>query len=183
MATGFTFPAGYVHLPEIVSDEWIKQLVAEQQVIVRSRRGFAARSEWRQLRPRNEALDCRTYARAAVWLAGVDRWNDIHWRDLEEQLGLNPPSAPKPAAAANNRDRGRTAGRPNPGATCAAAKAPADRLLARLRALPQAQESGWPRMNSSSRPFRAAGIKPAAVSCCPKADAGGAADRRRSGAE
>jgi phage terminase large subunit GpA-like protein len=96
LAVGLTFPAGYVHLPEIVSDEWIKQLVAEQQVIVRSRRGFATRTEWRQLRPRNEALDCRTYARAAVWLAGVDRWSDVRWNNLEQQLGLDPPVAPNP---------------------------------------------------------------------------------------
>ncbi len=90
-----------MHLPEIVSDEWIKQLVAEQQVIVRSRRGFATRTESRQLRPRNEALDCRTYALAAVWLAGVDRWSDARWRTLEEQLGLDPPisNPPSPAIA------------------------------------------------------------------------------------
>jgi len=38
--------------------------------------------------PRNEALDCRIYARAAVWLAGADRWSDARWHGLEEQLGL-----------------------------------------------------------------------------------------------
>ena len=96
LAQGFSFPAGYVHLPDTVSDEWIKQLVAEQQVIVRSRRGFATRTEWRQLRPRNEALDARVYARAAVWLAGADRWSDIRWRSLEEQLGLTAPPVPNP---------------------------------------------------------------------------------------
>jgi phage terminase large subunit GpA-like protein len=88
---GLRYPSGYVHLSRSVSDEWIKQLVAEQQVIVRSRRGFAVRTEWRQLRPRNEALDCRVYARAAVWLAGADRWSDARWRDLELQLGLEAP--------------------------------------------------------------------------------------------
>jgi phage terminase large subunit GpA-like protein len=97
LAACFTFPAGYVHLSDLVSDEWIKQLVAEQQVIIRSRRGFATRTEWRQLRPRNEALDCRTYARAAVWLAGADRWSDVRWHGLEEQLGLQaPPFNPVP---------------------------------------------------------------------------------------
>ena len=96
---GFTFPAGYVHLPDVTSDEWIKQIVAEQQVIIRSRRGFAARTEWRQLRPRNEALDCRVYARAAVWLAGVDRWADNRWRALEIQLGLDEPEPRKPPPA------------------------------------------------------------------------------------
>jgi phage terminase large subunit GpA-like protein len=100
LAAGFTFPSGYIHLPDIVSDEWVRQLVAEQQVIIRSRRGFATRTEWRQLRPRNEALDCRVYARAAVWLAGADRWSETRWRSLEDQLGLemapepNPPESP-----------------------------------------------------------------------------------------
>jgi phage terminase large subunit GpA-like protein len=97
LAAGLTFPAGFVHLPDLVSDEWIKQLVAEQQVIIRSRRGFATRTEWRQLRPRNEALDCRIYARAAVWLAGADRWSDARWHGLEQQLGLDaPPFNPVP---------------------------------------------------------------------------------------
>jgi phage terminase large subunit GpA len=70
----------------------VQQFVAEQQIILRSRRGFAVRTEWRQLRPRNEALDCRVYARAAVWLAGADRWSNLKWRDLEIQLGLEEPA-------------------------------------------------------------------------------------------
>jgi phage terminase large subunit GpA-like protein len=102
LAQGLSFPAGYVHLPQGVSDEWIRQLVAEQQVIVRSRHGFNARTEWRQLRPRNEALDCRVYARAAVWLAGCDRWSEARWRGLEEQLGLDPPPPAAPPAPAAN---------------------------------------------------------------------------------
>lgn len=96
LAEGLRYPAGYVHLSRSgVSDEWIKQLVSEQQVIVRARRGFAVRTEWRQLRPRNEALDCRVYARAAVWLAGADRWTTRKWHDLEEQLGLEEPTTPR----------------------------------------------------------------------------------------
>jgi phage terminase large subunit GpA-like protein len=91
LAEGLRYPIGYVHLSRSVSDEWVQQLVAEQQVIVRSRRGFTVRTEWRQLRPRNEALDCRVYARAAVWLAGADRWSNAKWRDLEQQLGLEEP--------------------------------------------------------------------------------------------
>jgi phage terminase large subunit GpA-like protein len=93
----YGYPAGYVHLPLTLNDEWIKQLVAEQRVIVRGRRGWAVKTEWRQLRPRNEALDMRVYARAAVWMAGADRWTDVHWRDLETQLGLEPPPPPMPA--------------------------------------------------------------------------------------
>lgn len=93
---GATYPGGYVHLSRIAGDEWCRQLVAEQQVIVRNRRGFAVRTEWRALRPRNEALDMRVYARAAAWLAGADRWSERRWRDLEAQLGLDPPPPPAP---------------------------------------------------------------------------------------
>jgi phage terminase large subunit GpA-like protein len=95
LAEGLRYPSGYVHISRSASDEWVRQLVAEQQVIVRSRRGFVVRTEWRLLRPRNEALDCRVYARAAVWLAGADRWSDAKWRDLELQLGLEEIVAPR----------------------------------------------------------------------------------------
>jgi phage terminase large subunit GpA-like protein len=92
------YPAAYVHLPFSLTAEWCQQLVSEQMVIVRSRRGWAVRTEWRQLRPRNEALDMRVYARAAVWLAGADRWPESYWADLEQQLGVTtaPQAAPAP---------------------------------------------------------------------------------------
>jgi phage terminase large subunit GpA-like protein len=106
---GVRYPAGYVHLSTAVSDEWVKQTVAEQQVLIRSRKGFAVKTEWRQLRPRNEALDMRVYARAAAWLAGMDRWSDRTWRDLEGQLGLEPepPAGPPPAPHAVEATAGR----------------------------------------------------------------------------
>ncbi len=77
---------GTVHLPSWVESEWLKQLVAEQLVTVKTKRGFT-RLEWQKLRERNEALDSRVYARAAAWIAGADRWSDRQWTDLEEQLG------------------------------------------------------------------------------------------------
>jgi phage terminase large subunit GpA-like protein len=46
------------------------------------------RLEWQKLRERNEALDCRVYARAAAWIAGADRWPEARWADLEAQLGV-----------------------------------------------------------------------------------------------
>lgn len=88
-AEGAAFPPGSVHLPHWVENEWLKQFVAEQLVTVRTKRGFA-RLEWQKLRERNEALDCRVYARAAAWIAGADRWTDEKWRDLEDQLGAAP---------------------------------------------------------------------------------------------
>ncbi|HUF55544.1 MAG TPA: terminase gpA endonuclease subunit, partial [Thermohalobaculum sp.] len=111
---GDPFPPGTVHLPEWVDAEWLKQLVAEQLVTVRNRRGFA-RLEWQKLRERNEALDCRVDARAAAWIAGADRWSEATWRDLEQQLGTEadpgptaadaPETAPEPTAGLVRRRR------------------------------------------------------------------------------
>uniref|UniRef100_UPI0040477725 phage terminase large subunit family protein n=1 Tax=Yoonia sp. TaxID=2212373 RepID=UPI0040477725 len=85
LAEGAMFPPGTVHLPEWVESEWLKQLVAEELVTVRTKRGFA-RLEWQKLRERNEALDCRVYARAAAWIVGADRWSEARWADLEVQV-------------------------------------------------------------------------------------------------
>ena len=82
---GAAFAPGTVHLPRWTESEWLKQLIAEQLVTVRNKRGFA-RLEWQKLRERNEALDCRVYARAAAWIAGADRWSEAHWRELERQV-------------------------------------------------------------------------------------------------
>ena len=60
---------------------------------MKTRRGFT-RLEWQKLRERNEALDCRVYARAAAWIAGLDRWPERRWRDLESQLGAAATPAP-----------------------------------------------------------------------------------------
>jgi len=100
LVEGARFPAGTVHLPHWVETEWVKQLVAEQLVTVRTKRGFA-RLEWQKLRERNEVLDCRVYARAAAWIAGADRWSDAKWQDLEEQLGV--PSDDEATAGVVNR--------------------------------------------------------------------------------
>jgi phage terminase large subunit GpA-like protein len=87
IATGAKFPVGYVHLACGTDAEWVKQLVGEQLVTVKTKRGFS-RLEWQKLRERNEALDCRVHARAAAWIAGADRWTEVMWRDLESQVGI-----------------------------------------------------------------------------------------------
>ena len=74
-----------MHLPGWVDSEWLKQLVAEQLVTVRNKRGFA-KLEWQKLRERNEALDTRVYARAAAWITGADRWSEAQWQELERQV-------------------------------------------------------------------------------------------------
>jgi phage terminase large subunit GpA-like protein len=89
IAADATVPPGFIHLPQGAEAEWIKQLVAEQLVTVTTRRGFQ-KLEWQKLRERNEALDCRVYARAAAWVVGADRWAEAKWRDLEDQLWRTP---------------------------------------------------------------------------------------------
>ncbi|CAJ0888521.1 hypothetical protein R1479_04419 [Ralstonia mannitolilytica] len=88
-----TYPAGFVHLPKIDA-EFIQQLCAEQLITRRDRNGFPVR-EWQKMRERNEALDCYVYARAAASAAGLDRFEERHWRELERQLGLASPPAPE----------------------------------------------------------------------------------------
>jgi phage terminase large subunit GpA-like protein len=41
------------------------------------------------MRERNEALDCRVYARAAAWMLGIDRWTDAKWKSLEQQVAAD----------------------------------------------------------------------------------------------
>ncbi len=92
LATGAAHPPGTVHLPDWGESEWLKQLVAEQMVTVR---GFA-RLEWQNLRERNEALDCRVYARAVAWIVGADRWDEATWRSLESQAGVETKAQAAP---------------------------------------------------------------------------------------
>ena len=54
---------GYVHVPAGRPQEWFDQLAAEQ-LVTRQNGG----REWQKIRPRNEALDCRVYAYAALKL-------------------------------------------------------------------------------------------------------------------
>jgi phage terminase large subunit GpA-like protein len=101
-----------VHLPDWIDTEWLKQLVAEQLVTVRNKRGYA-HPEWQKMRERNEALDCRVYARAAAWIMGADRWDEATWRRLEEQVGVETRPEPQPVVPnKTTAPTGPTAGTP-----------------------------------------------------------------------
>jgi phage terminase large subunit GpA-like protein len=58
---------GYCHIPKTRGADWYQQLTAEK-LVTRYVKGFPVR-EWHQTRPRNEALDCRVYALAALKIA------------------------------------------------------------------------------------------------------------------
>ena len=87
-------PDGYCHLPKL-SEEYFRQLTAEQMVMVRDKRRGYMRREWQQVRARNEALDTWIYARAAGIAAGIERLTEVDWILLEGALGVKV-SAPAP---------------------------------------------------------------------------------------
>ena len=94
IAGGARMPPGTIHLPDWVESEWLKQFVGEQLVTVKTKRGFA-RLEWQKLRERNEALDTRVYARAAAWIAGLDRWSEERWAEAEREVNIDPVPMPR----------------------------------------------------------------------------------------
>lgn len=59
---------GYCHFPQhdAFDEEYFAQLTAEK-IVTRYQKGFPRR-EWVKVRPRNEALDCRVYALAAMYV-------------------------------------------------------------------------------------------------------------------
>jgi phage terminase large subunit GpA-like protein len=114
---GVPFPPGYCHFPRY-SEEYFKQLTAEQ-LVTKMVKGYR-RLEWQKMRPRNEALDCRVYARAAAARVGLDRYQEKHWRAIEERMGLPqgqsratsaPARQPAPPAKAKPRSGRRIVGR------------------------------------------------------------------------
>ena len=75
---------GYCHFPADYDEGYFKQLTAEE---LQSRvvRGFR-RYEWVKIRERNEALDCRVYARAAAAVVGIERMEEEDWARIERAL-------------------------------------------------------------------------------------------------
>jgi phage terminase large subunit GpA-like protein len=55
------------------------------------------------MRERNEALDCRVYARAAAGRVGIDRFQEKHWADLERRVGRPPEKEVKHAPQQQTR--------------------------------------------------------------------------------
>ena len=61
---------GYCHFPQGRSDEYFRMLTAEKRII-KYYKGRPKR-EWVKIRTRNEALDCRVYATAALALLNIN---------------------------------------------------------------------------------------------------------------
>lgn len=110
--SGEPYPPGYVHLSTWLGEEHCKQLVAEA-LVAKKVKGFT-RHEWQKLRERNEVLDCRTYARAAAAIIGIDRFTEAEWRAYEQSIGVRAvvPPAPQQQTTADTVQRAAQPQRP-----------------------------------------------------------------------
>lgn len=88
--SGEELPFGYCHFPEY-GEEYFKGITAEE-IVPRLVKGFR-RYQWEKVYDRNEPLDCRVYARAVAALAGVDRWDEDEWKELEDGLRVRTDDA------------------------------------------------------------------------------------------
>ena len=91
--SGEPFPAGYCHFPRY-GEEYFKQLTSESFV----------KGHWvKDPNRRNEALDCRVYARAAAAIYGIDRFTDKHWQELEQSVPVQSASKTQPTQHTEQR--------------------------------------------------------------------------------
>lgn len=81
------YPEKYCHFPTAYDAHYFRMLTAEklQKRIVK---GFP-KYEWVKEYVRNEALDCRLYARAGSIMLGVDRWTEADWDAQEASYGMH----------------------------------------------------------------------------------------------
>lgn len=84
---------GRCHFPQY-AEEYFKQLTAERQV-VRISNGYPKPVWEKDPARRNEALDCRVYARAGAAIYGLDRMSEKAWAELEALIPANPEAKPK----------------------------------------------------------------------------------------
>lgn len=88
-----TTPAGYCSFPQY-EQHYFKMLTAEKNTLVINKKGF---QEYQWVLPsgnRNEALDCRVYARAAAAVVGMDRFADADFEALAGTLRRAEAAAP-----------------------------------------------------------------------------------------
>jgi phage terminase large subunit GpA-like protein len=83
------YPPGFCHFPQY-GEEYFKMLTAEQLMKTKNKKGHTVH-QWVKTYERNEALDCRNYARAAAAMIGIDRLSEHDWDSLEGK----PPTPEK----------------------------------------------------------------------------------------
>jgi phage terminase large subunit GpA-like protein len=90
-------PVGFCHFPEYGPD-YFKMLTAEE-LVTKYVKGYK-KTEWQKIRERNEALDCRVYARGAAAICGIDRFTEDNWKKLTNSfqtatIAVNKPEPTK----------------------------------------------------------------------------------------
>ena len=91
---GEAYSPGFCHFPDDYEEEFFRQIVSEQ-LQEHQIRGGRKSYEWIKIRPRNEALDCRVYARAASAMLQVDKFENRHWDKIELAVwGDKAPNVP-----------------------------------------------------------------------------------------
>ena len=90
-ARGEVWPTGFCHFPAY-SKEYFEQLCAEQ-LITKTVNGRRT-TKWELIRDRNEALDCRVYARAAAASLRIETWADQRWEQIHAELSKDPRMSP-----------------------------------------------------------------------------------------
>jgi phage terminase large subunit GpA-like protein len=93
LAKGEEWPVGFCHFPAY-GKEYFEQLTAEA-LITRTVAGRRI-SKWEPIRDRNEALDCRVYARAAAASLRFESWKPVRWDGMEKELS-DPNQTARPA--------------------------------------------------------------------------------------
>lgn len=88
---------GFCHVPHDRGADWYHQVTAEK-LVTRYVKGFPVR-EWHQTRPRNEALDCRVYALAALKIANPSMRRAAERLNAPAHQEARPLPAPKPKPA------------------------------------------------------------------------------------
>lgn len=103
--SGAELPYGWCHFPEY-PEEYFKQLTAEE-LIPSYHRGYR-RNVWEVTRKngRNEALDCRVYARAAAYVNLVDKWKTERWEQAAKDAGIGTPASRKAEGVQTSAKKG-----------------------------------------------------------------------------
>lgn len=81
------YPSGYCHFPQY-SEEYFRMLTAEQ--LMKRQVNGKTTYVWVKTYERNEALDCRNYARAAANMIGIDRFKDKDWLNFLGEVKAKP---------------------------------------------------------------------------------------------
>jgi len=95
---GETYPPGYCHFPDY-PEYFFKMITAEVYEQRQDKTTKKISYEWVKKFERNEALDCRVYARAAAFIIGIDRLKDKQLENIKAKAKLNAPKTAQSSKA------------------------------------------------------------------------------------